>query len=307
MIAPPATADQPVWDAVRDGDPVVRRYRTLFALLDWQQVPERDPRGDPACRLGVKRSTNQERPDGSPTVRKADVWGYRTGLVSATDSRDGDVVLAESTQPFNAADVTYDHPLQQPAVATLGKPPTHVAADAAFDAWHVDQTCAPGGGIAAIPRNRRGQPPPERDEPGRPRCAKGLAMVPRARFTHEDGDRALRHGCPPRFPVPTGQLCEDAHFRQGHGGSTAITLAPGGQMRATLDRQADAFKASYRQRTSAERINSQATALGIERPKVRNANSVHRLNALPSLVSNARALQRARRLNAAPAPHRACC
>ncbi len=58
MIAPPATADQPDWDAVRDGDPVVRRYRTVFALLDWQQVPERDPRGDPACRLGVKRSTN---------------------------------------------------------------------------------------------------------------------------------------------------------------------------------------------------------------------------------------------------------
>ena len=78
-------------------------------------------------------------------------------------------------------------------------------------------------------------------------------------------------------------------------------------MRATLDRQADAFKASYRQRTSAERINSQATALGIERPKVRNVTAVHRLNTLPSLVINARALQRARRLNAAPAPHRACC
>ncbi|MBA2447963.1 MAG: hypothetical protein H0V51_08060 [Chloroflexi bacterium] len=166
-------------------------------------MPERDPRGDPACRLGVKRSTNQERPDGSPTVRKEYLWGYRTGLVSATDSRDGDVVLAESTQPFNQADVTYDHPLHQPAVTTLGTPPTHVAADAAFDAWHVDQTCAPGGGIAAIPRNRRGQPPPERDEPGRPRCAKGLAMVPRARFTHEDGDRALRHGCP--APKPTRQ------------------------------------------------------------------------------------------------------
>ena len=78
-------------------------------------------------------------------------------------------------------------------------------------------------------------------------------------------------------------------------------------MRATLDRRADAFIAIYRQRTSAERINSQATALGIERPKVRNAQSVHRLNTPTYIVINARALQRARALNASgPAAHPLC-
>lgn len=42
----PASGGPPVprWEAARDADPVVQRYRALFALLDWSRVPERDPR-----------------------------------------------------------------------------------------------------------------------------------------------------------------------------------------------------------------------------------------------------------------------
>lgn len=264
--------------------------------------PERRPRGDPDCRLGVKRGTNQEERSGRATVRKTYVWGYGTGLISATDPRYGDVVLAEWTQPFNEADVTFYQPLHRQVSATLGQPPTNLAADAAFDAWHVYQTCAATGGIAAIPLNRRGQAPPNRDAQGHPRCAKGFTMVPRYQFTHEDGYRVQRYGCPLRFPTPTGQRCDDPHFRAGAGCLTGINLEPGGLMRATLDRHSAAYQAIYRQRTSAERINSQATALGIERPKVRNVQSVHRLNTLTYIVINARALQRVRALNASPAP-----
>jgi hypothetical protein len=54
----------------------------------------------------------------------------------------------------------------------------------------------------------------------------------------------------------------------------------------------------YRQRTSTERGNSQAKALGLERPRVRNIHSVRTLNTLTYLVVNAQALQRARTLNA---------
>jgi Transposase DDE domain len=277
------------------------------AYLGERYDPTRQPHGDPDCRLGVKRATNQDGPARRPTVRKEYLWGYGTGVASATDRWYGDVVLAEWTQPFNEQDVTYYHPLHRQATATLGAPPPNVTADAAFDAWHVYQTCTQGDGIAAIPLNLRGQAPPDRDPQGRPRCAKGLAMVPRHPFIHEDGYRALRHGCPLLFPTPTGQTCDDAHFRTGTGCSKAINLEPGGRMRATLDRQSDAFKAIYRQRTSAERINSQATALGIERPKVRNAQSVRRLNTLTYIVINARALQRARALNAAfPRPPAQC-
>ncbi len=69
-------------------------------------------------------------------------------------------------------------------------------------------------------------------------------------------------------------------------------------MRVTLDREAEEYKALYRQRTAAERINSQAKAYGIERPMVRNGCSVSNLNTLTYIVINAQALQRARSLNA---------
>ena len=124
-------------------------------------------------------------------------------------------------------------------------------------------------------------------------------MVPRRRFTHEDGYRVQQYGCPLLFPTPTGQTCDDPHFRSGDGCRRRINGEPGGLMRATLDRHSDTYTAVSHQRTSTERINSQATALGIERPKVRSAHAVQRLNTLTYLVINARALLRVRDLNAA--------
>ncbi|BCL79220.1 hypothetical protein ccbrp13_16850 [Ktedonobacteria bacterium brp13] len=68
-------------------------------------------------------------------------------------------------------------------------------------------------------------------------------------------------------------------------------------MRALLDRSSPLYKAIYTQRTSCERINSQAQALGIERPKVHNQRSVANLNTLIYLVINVRALVRAKSIN----------
>ncbi len=68
-------------------------------------------------------------------------------------------------------------------------------------------------------------------------------------------------------------------------------------MRVTLNRDSPLYKGIYNQRTSCERINSQAQALGIERPKVRNGRSVHNLNTLIYLVINVRALSRAKSIN----------
>jgi hypothetical protein len=260
--------------------------------------PTRRPRGDPDSRLGVKRATNQEGPTGRSTGRKEYLWGYGSGLASATDPWYGDVVLAEWTQPFNEQDVTYFHPVYQQAGAALGAPPTNVTADAAFDAWHIYQLGTATGGMAAIPLNLRGQAPPDRTAEGHPRCPRGLTMVPRSQFRHEDGYRVQQYGCPLLFPTPTGQTCADDHFRSGDGCRRRINLEPGGLLRVMLDRHSDAYTAIYRQRTSTERINSQATALGIERPKVRNAHSVRRLNTLTYLLINLKALQRARALNA---------
>lgn len=260
--------------------------------------PNRQPGGDPDCRLGVKRRSNQERPDGSSSERAEYVWGYGTGVAAATDPRYGDVVLAEWTQPFHVHDSTYYHPLHRQTTTTLGSQPTNVTADAAFDAWHIYETCADTGGIAAIPLNLRGHPLPVRDEQGHPACSEGRSMTPSYAFDHTDGYRAQRFRCPLLVPVATGAPCPHEQFAKGPGCVKDLNIEAGGRMRVELDRQSAPYQALYRQRTAAERINSQATALGIERPAVRQQRSVRTLNTLTYLVINARALQRARALNA---------
>ena len=77
-------------------------------------------------------------------------------------------------------------------------------------------------------------------------------------------------------------------------------------MRLSLDRQAESYRTIYRQRTAAERINSQATALGIERPKVRRLAAVTRLNTLTYIIINLRAIQRLRTRQAAHPPPVLC-
>ena len=52
------------------------------------------PKGDPDCRLGVKKSSNQEQPDGSKKKKKVSLFGYGTGVAACTDPVYGDVVRA---------------------------------------------------------------------------------------------------------------------------------------------------------------------------------------------------------------------
>lgn len=256
--------------------------------------PARQPRGDPDCRLGVKRRTNRdEAAAGGRSAEKEYLWGYGTGLVSATDPVYGDVVLAEWTQPFNHQDVTWFHPVHHQAVINLGHHPSHLAADAAFDAWHVYHPYAERDGLAAVARNRRG-PAPVRDAAGHPCCDQGLTMTPTAAARHEDGYRMQVYRCPLLHPHRTGATCADERFATGRGCVKRVNIEAGGQMRVHLDRRSDAYRAIYRQRTATERINSQAKALGIERPGVRRAAAVHRLNTLTYIVINARALHRIR-------------
>ncbi len=267
--------------------------------------PQRQPRGDPDCRLGVKRHHNQLEPDGTSRAHKEYVWGYGTGLASATHPLYGDVVLAEYTQPFNETDITYFQPVAQRTQAALGFAPTNWTADAAYDAWYVYQAAAEQGGIAAVPFNRRGQPRPELDERGFPLCPRHLPMVPGYCYRDPDGFRARELVCPLLHPRPTGQICDHEQFAKGVGCKKFFNLELGGRMRLSLDRTSSTYQTIYRQRTSTERINSQAVALGIERPAVRNQRSVRNLNSLTYIIINARALRRARALNAltrAPTP-----
>jgi hypothetical protein len=260
--------------------------------------PARQPTGDPDCRLGVKRSANQERADGTTIECKQYLWGYGTGIATALDPQYGDVVLAEVTLPFNEVDVTYYTPVYEQLTQMLGHPPTNVTADAAFDAWYVYDRCAAQGGVAAVPLNLRGHAPPDRLEDGTPRCPTGQAMVPSYRFAHTQGYQAQIFRCPLLHPQPTGATCAHEQFAKGGGCIKYLNISAGGRQRVELDRTSAEYAALYRQRTSAERINSQATAWGIERPKVRNRQAVHNLNTLTYIVINVQGLQRGRAVQA---------
>lgn len=253
--------------------------------------------GDPDCKLGVKRSTNQEQADGSTSEKKEYIWGYGSGVAAATVAGYGDVVLAEYTQPFNQNDVTYYRPLYHQAVVALNQFPRYITADAAFDAWYVYEDAARHGGIAAVPLNQHGHPTYQRDADGTPFCPKGLRMYPTIQFHHTYGYRAQRFCCPLLMPSKTGAMCDHEQFAKGKGCVKDVNWEKGGQMRATLDRYGPLYKAIYAQRTCCERINSQAKELGIERPRVHNGRSVANLHTLIYLVINVRALQRARSMN----------
>jgi hypothetical protein len=97
----------------------------------------------------------------------------------------------------------------------------------------------------------------------------------------------------------TCETCDHEQFAKGKGCVKDVNWERGGIERVTLDRNSPLYHAIYTQRTSAERINSQAKELGIERPKVRNGRSVANLNTLTYLVINVRALQRAKAINTA--------
>jgi Transposase DDE domain len=248
-------------------------------------------------KLGVKRSTNQEQPDGSTKEKKELIWGYGSGVAAATTPDYGDVVLAEYTQPFNEGDVTSFRPLYQQAVGALEQFPTHLTADAAFDAWYVYECAVRHAGIAAVPLNSHASRSGSRDSDGVPICPKGLRMLPTIQFAHTYGYRAQRFLCPLLHPEPTGGSCEHAQFAKGKGCVKDLHWELGGLQRVLLDRSTPLYKAVYTQRTCCERINSQAKELGIERPKVRNRRSVANLTTLIYVIINVRALHRAKSIN----------
>ncbi len=265
-------------------------------------VPERYDKtkrlaGDPDCRLGVKRSTNQQLPDGSTREKKELIWGYGTGVAVSTVAEYGTVVLAECTQPFHAGDITYFRPLHQHTVLALGQFPTYLAADAAFDAWYVYEGPARHGGIAAVPLNQHRQTPFARLPDGTPRCPIGLPMHPTTQFNHTNGYRAQRFQCPLLFPQKTGATCDHDQFAKGKGCVKDVNWEVGGIQRVTLDRDGPLFHALYNQRTGCERVNARAKELGIERPRVRNGHSVANLNTLIYVIVNVRVLQKAKSIN----------
>lgn len=290
--------------------------------LEGRFAKDKQPAGDPDCRLGCKRRHNRqaEQPDvrqRPATPRRSPVaakgltvgefyWGYGSGVVAVPVPGRGEYVLAELTQPFDQSDVSYFFPLMQQVEQRLGHKPRFGAFDAAYDAWYTyayfyreEDPAA----FAAIPFSEKGgykakgrQFSPE----GLPLCAAGLPMP--LKFTYIDRTTTIvehergKYVCPLLDPQRNGQTCPVNHKHwPTHGGCTAMMpTSVGARLRYTLDRDSQAYKDLYDQRTAVERINSQAVALGIERPHIRNGAAIGNLNTLTYILINLRFLQRLR-------------
>ena len=278
----------------------------------------RQPSADPDCKLGVKKAHNHapadadgaNEPTPTPTTdakpaRDLQVgvdifWGYASGIV-VTRLPDGtEVVLAERTRPFNQSDASYFYPLMAQVEQRLGHKPRFGSWDTAFDAHYVYDYFHQAGGFAAVPFNpgRKGgkrQFAPD----GAPLCAAGLPM-PRL-MTYLDRTSGLiphtreKCGCPLLHPTPRGTACpiDDPHFAKG-GCPTTLAADAGARIRHTLDRESEAYKQLYNQRTMVERINSQAEALGMLHPKLRRGRAIANANTLTYVLINLRALARLR-------------
>lgn len=279
--------------------------------------PQRQPQGDADCRLGVKRRRNIA-PDTTPTPATNPVpgsssfsqpecyWGYASGVVATKVPQWGEFVLAEMTQPFNCADVSYFFPLMSTVEQRLGFRPHIGALDAAFDSFYVHEYFHQPSkqSFAAVPLAVKGGYQ-ERffDSEGRPLCQANLPMP--LKFTFTDRTRAIithqrgKYVCPLLYPQPTGESCPVHHDRWPHGGCTAdLPTSIGARLRYQLDRDSPAYKEAYNQRTASERVNAQAKALGIERPHLRSQKAITNLNTLIYILINLRALHRVRRQKA---------
>jgi hypothetical protein len=286
------------------------------AYVSGRYDKDRQPAGDPDCRLGCKRRHNQRTtsPESLPTPRHNPCaakdlavgefyWGYASGVVATKVPDWGEFVLAEMTQPFDRPDVSYFFALMAATERRLGFRPPFAAFDAAFDAFYVYEYFAQGSGFAAVPFSERAsQHQRAFSAEGLPLCEAGFPMPLLYTFTdrshlieHERG----RYGCPLSGSQHHGDACPVQHRNWLKKGCiTTLPTSIGARLRHQIDRRSEAYKEVYKQRTASERINSQAVELGIERPHIRNGAAIANLNTLIYILINLRALQRIRQRKA---------
>jgi hypothetical protein len=279
----------------------------------------KQPAGDPDCKLGCKRKHNRKvvtQPSKTPANNPVPVntiavgqyyWGYGSGLTVVKVPEWGEFVLAEKTQTFDKPDVSYFLPLMAQTEQRLGFRPRFGTFDAAFDAFYVyEYFHRPDDpeAFAAVPFSEKGGYKDRRFSPeGLPICAAGLPMPLLFSYTdrtvtlveHERGKYVcpfFSKGVKNKFIKAS---CPIHHKRARKGGCTAMMpLSIGARLRYSLDRQSQAYKEIYNQRSATERINSQAVNLGIERPHFRNGNAIANMNTLTYALINLRLLQRVR-------------
>ena len=135
------------------------KENNLKQFVEGSHDKTKQPKGDADCKLGCKKVRHQESPskEGKPASEKVSVsefyWGYASGIVATKVPSIGEFVLAEITNTFDHADITYFLPLMAQVENRLGRRPTYGTADAAYDAWYTHDYFykEDRDGFAAIP------------------------------------------------------------------------------------------------------------------------------------------------------------
>jgi hypothetical protein len=186
---------------------------------------QKQPTGDPDCKLGCKRRHNQRKstPITAPlkTPRRNPVaastlavgeyyWGYGSGVVVVKVPAWGEFILAELTQTFDRSDISYFFPLMAQTAQRLGFSPRWGTFDAAFDAFYVYAYFyreEDPEAFAAVPFSEKGGykiTQRQFSSEGAPLCAAKLPMT--LKFTYTDRTVTLieheraKYVCPLRFP-----------------------------------------------------------------------------------------------------------
>ncbi len=301
------------------------------AILAWvaennpkQYAPDRfnkthRPKGDPDCRLGIKKSPSSPRkaeeeapPDEQtpPTpatepqpanqlqIGRDILWGYGTGVVATTLPNGMEVVLAQLTQPFHESEVSYFRPLMEQVEQRLGRRPRYGIWDTGFDAHYVYDYYHQAGGMAYVPLNPGPRGSDRQFSPeGHPLCAAGLAMHKAFDFLDRkslrEPHRRDKYVCPLLYPQPSASDCpiDDPHWTKG-GCTSTIASGLGSRIRLQIDRTSEEWKAVYAKRSVVERINSQAEHLGITRPKLRSLAAIRNWNLLIYAIINLKVVAR---------------
>ena len=245
--------------------------------------PEKQPKADPDCALGVHSASNQHN-----ERRYEFYWGYKNHIL--VDCISG-LPLFELTTPANTTDASVVPDILRSADSVVPLRECTFLGDKGYDVKAVYNLVKDTyEGEPIIPLNKRNAKDPQKLAVGNPVCEAGLAMHKDGKTT--DNYRTRQKFCCPFRQSKTGSCpCNHKNWNNGrkNRGCTKYKTIPT-DYRLSIDRDCLYFKRAFALRTECERYNSRFKDSGQERLWVRNGNSAANLNTLAHISALAVAL-----------------
>lgn len=232
------------------------------------------PKSDNDCKLGIHSASN------SFNEKNHDYyWGYKNLVL--TDAISG-LPIAETTITSDVPELTITVNFLKEIDSWFSLKETYFIADKGFDTKDINNYIHHHlDGHAFIPLNPRNTKKKKTLNNENIICEAGLAM-------HKDGRQYFDSYIKQKFCCPfrtkeDNTLCPCNHPKYFNGkknrGCTRYVVT-GTDYRSSINRDSDFFKRIYALRTESERYNSRWKNLNLEKPSVRNMNSVSNFNTL---------------------------